>query len=99
MTICWNLWKRPSNLVLVIKKIVKDIEDCKMEPQFKGALTRDTVCIGWKRPQEGWIKLNFDDACKDKGAIARCSSLLRDGNWIKGYVKKIDSCDALTAKM
>lgn len=99
MTICWNLWKRPSNLVLVIKKIVKDIEDCKMEPQFKGALTRDTICIGWKRPQEGWIKLNFDDACKDKGAIARCSGLLRDSNWIKGYVKKIDSCDALTAEM
>jgi hypothetical protein len=25
----------------------------------------DTIFIGWKRPQEGWVKLNYDGAYKD----------------------------------
>jgi len=32
----------------------------------------ESINIGWKRPQEGWIKLNSDGACKDRGKIVGC---------------------------
>jgi len=59
------------------------------------------LVLGWKRPREGWIKLNNDDACKNMGVIAGCGSLFRDSDcrWIKGYIKKIGACDALHAEM
>jgi len=62
---------------------------------------KDTIYIGWKRPQEGWIKLNSDGACKDLGHISGCGGIFRDadGKWIKGYTKKIGACDALHAEM
>ena len=49
----------------------------------------DTIYIGWKRPYEGWIKINsgggiFHDLC---------------GKWIKGYTKKIETCDVLHVEM
>jgi len=35
----------------------------------------DTIYIGRKQPQEGWIKLNRDSACKDRGHILGCGDL------------------------
>ncbi|MCI34555.1 ribonuclease H, partial [Trifolium medium] len=52
----------------------------------------ETIYIGWKRPQEGWIKFNNDmGACKDRGEIAGCGGLIRDsiGRWIKGYTRNL----------
>ncbi|MCI09976.1 ribonuclease H protein, partial [Trifolium medium] len=62
--------------------------------QFKVPQLKDIIYIGWKRPQENWIKLNSDGACKDMGKIAGCGGLFRDsdGRWIKGYIKKIGAC-------
>ncbi|GAU14826.1 hypothetical protein TSUD_50380 [Trifolium subterraneum] len=52
-------------------------------------------------PQEGWIKLNCDGSQNDWVSLAGCGGLLRDSNdkWIKGYSRKIGSCDALHAEM
>jgi len=62
---------------------------------------KETIYIGWKRPEEGWVKLNSDDACKDRGAIVGCGGLFHPsgGRWIKSYTKKIGACDALHAEM
>jgi len=109
MTICWHLWKcrnktifeasfqRPNNPNLLIKRFVKDIEECNLQPFHNGPQLTKSIYVGWKRLQEGWIKLNSDDACKDRGKIADCGGLFHDsdGRWIKGYTKKIGACDAL----
>ena len=47
---------------------------------------RKTVYIEWKRPSNGWVKVNCDGACKGKGELAGCGGILckYDGGWIKG---------------
>jgi ribonuclease HI len=85
----------------MVGSFVKDIEECNLQPHHSRPQLEESIYIGWKRPQEGWIKLNSDGACKDRGKIAGCGSLFRDsdGRRIKGYTKKIGACDALHAKM
>jgi len=72
-----------------------------LEHLHTGPKFKDIIHIGWKRPREGWIKLNSDGACKDMGVIAGCGCLFRDsdGRWIKDYTKKIGACDVLHAEM
>jgi ribonuclease HI len=112
MTTCWLLWtwrnktifednfQRPHNPIRVIQKYSMDIDECTLRhlhiPQQK-----ETIYIGWRRPPEGWIKLNSDGACKGNNGISGCGGLFRnsDGRWIKGYAKKIGSCDAFHAEM
>ncbi|GAU44764.1 hypothetical protein TSUD_246570 [Trifolium subterraneum] len=57
--------------------------------------------IGWKQPQEGWIKLNCDGAHKSSINLSGCGGLLRDnnGNCLSSFARKIGSCDALQAEM
>jgi ribonuclease HI len=61
----------------------------------------DTIYIGWKCPREGWIKLNCDGAHKSSINLSGCGGLLRNSNgtFLKGYARKIGSCDALHAEM
>lgn len=56
--------------------------------------------IGWKRPVDGWVKLNSDGACKGNREFAGCDRLFRqaDGKCIKGFSCKIGSCEALHAE-
>ena len=46
-------------------------------------------------------KLNSDGACKGNNGISGCGGLFRnsDERWIKGYTKKIGSCDSFHAKI
>ncbi|CAJ2642097.1 unnamed protein product [Trifolium pratense] len=113
MTTCWYLWKwrnktifdadfrRPNNPTVLIQRFIKDVEYSTMKSLHIGPKLKDTIYIGWKRPGEGWVKLNSDGACKNKGEVAGCGGLFRDsdGRWIKGYTKKIEACDALQAEM
>ncbi|MCI51897.1 putative non-LTR retroelement reverse transcriptase, partial [Trifolium medium] len=59
------------------------------------------IFIGWKRPPEGWVKLNCDGSRNNRVGIAGCGGLLRvsDGRWIKGYSQKLGAGDALHAEM
>ena len=52
-------------------------------------------------PPEGWIKLNSDGACKGNGEYSGCGDLFRDSEriWLKGYIRKIEICDALHAEI
>jgi len=60
-------------------------------------LSWKTIYVGWKRPQEAWIKFNINDACKDRGEIVECGCLFCDSDHrcIKDYSKKIVACDGL----
>ncbi|GAU32767.1 hypothetical protein TSUD_323350 [Trifolium subterraneum] len=62
---------------------------------------QEIVYIGWKKPQDGRVKLNCDGACKELGETAGCGGLFRvsDGRSIKGFSRKIGACDALHAEM
>jgi ribonuclease HI len=79
--------------------MVDDIENCNHNPI--NIRQGDTIYIGWKRPQEGWVKLNCDGAYKDTLVLAGCGGLLpdADGRWLTGYSRKIGTCDALSAEM
>ncbi|GAU41583.1 hypothetical protein TSUD_271920 [Trifolium subterraneum] len=108
---CWHIWtwrnktifeddfQRPSNPTYTILKMVDEIENCNRHPM--NIRHGDTIFIGWKKPQEGWVKLNCDGAYKDTLELAGCGGLLRDSNgrWLTGYSRKIGTCDSLSAEM
>jgi len=58
--------------------------------------------IGWKRPNDNWVKLNRDGACKSNREIAGCGRLLCNSyglHGLKDLVEKIGACDAFHSKM
>ncbi|PNX90713.1 ribonuclease H, partial [Trifolium pratense] len=67
----------------------------------RGSRRFDTIYIGWKRPQGGWVELNCDEAYKESLDLVGCGGLIRDcdGQWRIGYTQKIGTCDALHAEM
>ncbi|CAJ2669285.1 unnamed protein product [Trifolium pratense] len=113
MVTCWYLWmwrnksifeegfRRPSNPTHVIFKMVTEIDRCKQAHVNGRPQQKDTIFIGWKQPQEGWIKLNCDGAHKSSINLSGCGGLLRDsyGNCLSSFARKIGSCDALHAEM
>jgi hypothetical protein len=60
----------------------------------------DTIFIGWKRPWDGWIKLNCDRAYQDSLELVGCGELFRnsDGRWIIGYCGKLELVTLSTMK-
>jgi ribonuclease HI len=113
MTTCWFMWtwrnkaifeenfQQPNNPVLVIQNFVQKIDLCSNQQLHRNFPMKETIYIGWKKPPEGWIKLNSDGACKGIGEYSGCGGLFRDteGRWLKGYIRKIGVCDALHAEM
>jgi hypothetical protein len=61
----------------------------------------DIIFISWKKPMEGWVKLNCDETFKNYLGLAGCGGLFRnsDVRWIKGYARKIGTCDTLCVIM
>ena len=57
-----------------------------------------TILTCWKPSLEDWITLNTDGSVK---STAFGGDLLRDhnGNWIKGFLVKIDRCSAVEAEL
>jgi ribonuclease HI len=94
-------FRRPSNPTHVNLKMAMNIDSCEHNHLIRGQRKKDTVFIGWKRPPEGWIKLNCDGAYKESVDLAGCDGLLRDSDvqWIQGYTRKIGALDALHAEM
>ena len=111
MVACWHIWmwrnktifedefQRPNDPIFKILKTVEDMEKYTKHPL--NIHRSNTVFIGWKSPQDGWIKLNCDGAYKDSLGLAGCGGLFwnSEGRWIKGYARKIGTCDALSAEM
>lgn len=54
--------------------------------------------IGWKSPEEGWVKVNTDGTSKAEG-IAGCGGLIRDhrGHWLGGFAKFVGVSSAFVA--
>jgi len=56
-------------------KMVEDIDKYTQHPL--NVRQCDTIFVGWKIPQEGWVKLNCDGAYKDSSGLAGCGGLFR----------------------
>ncbi|GAU31042.1 hypothetical protein TSUD_214780 [Trifolium subterraneum] len=113
MVTCWQLstWRNktifgdafnhPINPTQVILKMSREIDSC-MKTNFTGMPKRmNTIFIGWKRPQEGWVKLNCNGTHKSSVNLSVCGGLLRDSSGIclVSYAHKLGTCDALHAEM
>jgi len=55
--------------ILVIQKFTREIED-NTKLVHKSPHQKETIYIGWVRPQIGWVKLNCDGAWKGSGTLA-----------------------------
>ncbi|RHN73779.1 putative ribonuclease H-like domain-containing protein [Medicago truncatula] len=113
MVACWYLWKwrnksifeedfqRPNNPTNVILKMAMEIDSCEQTHVTGWSHQMDTILIGWKWPQDGWVKLNCDGAHKNSINLFECGGLLCDSNGICliGYAHKIGACDAFHAEM
>lgn len=53
-----------------------DIDNCEYNCLPRGQRKMDAIFIGWKRPPEGWIKLNCDGAHKTFVDFDGCDGLL-----------------------
>ncbi|GAU45178.1 hypothetical protein TSUD_178710 [Trifolium subterraneum] len=111
MTTCWLLWtwrnktifednfQRPYDPIRIIQKYSMDIDEC-IYQYLQTPQQKETIYIGWRKPPDGWIKLNSDGACKRNNGISGCGGLFRNSDWwIKGYTKKIGSCDSFHEEM
>ena len=58
------------------------------------------VQIRWKKPREGWAKLNIDGASLGNPGRAGSGGILRDHRWmwIKGFARRIGYATSLLAK-
>jgi hypothetical protein len=72
----------------------KDIDTCNQTHSIGWPQQIDTIYIGWKWPLES------DGAYKESVNLAWCESLFWDSDksWLKGYIKKIRTCNTLHAK-
>ena len=100
-TIFEENFQQPNNHVLVIQNFAQKIDLCSNQRLHRNFQMKETIYIGWKKPPEGWIKLNNDGACKGSGEYSGCGGLFRDseGRRLKGYIRKIGVCDALHTEM
>jgi len=109
MVACWQIWirrnktifeddfQRPTDHTYMILKMVEDIDTPNILLMFANVTLFSLV----GKDLRGWVKLNCDGAYKDSSGLASCGGLFQnsDGRWIKGYLQKFGTCDALCANM
>lgn len=99
MLTCWHIWnwwneavfeegfQRPTKPTYVIQNFVRTTIESTNTHVYSSHHNRDTIYIGWKMSQHGWMKFNCDAVCKEHGI------------WIKGFRLQIGVCDALRVEM
>ena len=57
--------------------------------------------VRWEKPQEGWVKLNTDEASKGNPGLAGCGGVVRneDGRWIMGFARRIGVTTSFVAEL
>ncbi|GKV49295.1 hypothetical protein SLEP1_g56052 [Rubroshorea leprosula] len=57
--------------------------------------------VRWKRPDEGWVKLNTDGSFNRDGNSASAGGLIRDslGDWISGFTVNVGSASIFIAEL
>ena len=87
---------------------INKAEICSRIGQAREALLRgddlgkkEEKFIRWKRPQDGWWKMNVDGAANRTSGRAGAGGLLRDswGRWKTGLIVNIGQTDNMTAEL
>lgn len=52
--------------------------------------------LAWRKPHDGWLKLNVDGSRSSSIGMAGCGGVLRDhhGDWVCGFQQKIGYCSS-----
>ncbi|KAG7579838.1 Ribonuclease H domain [Arabidopsis thaliana x Arabidopsis arenosa] len=110
---CWWGWKwRCGNVfgtngkcrdrVRFVKEISKEVFDSFLllggKKKNGGRFMRE---IAWRKPEEGWVKVNTDGASHGNPGLATAGGVIRDGegNWCGGFAVKIGICSAPLAEL
>lgn len=87
-------------------KFLKDLagEAARAHNQLYGSklqVGRVERLIAWKRPEEGWLKLNTDGASRGNPGTATAGGVMRDeeGRWCAGFAVNIGICSAPLAEL
>lgn len=79
---------------MVVREIYSLITDLRVVfPCQRSSENRISRSLGWKKPCQGWIKLNTDGSVRKNPASSAYGGLLRsdDGTWISGFSAKSGS--------
>lgn len=74
------------------------IDHCKVVTNDKNGAYRE---ISWRKPEEGWCKLNCDGAVIDVGCRAGCGGIVRDenGGFVIGFAAGLGACSCTEAEL
>ncbi|KAK9043389.1 hypothetical protein V6N11_071734 [Hibiscus sabdariffa] len=55
----------------------------------------------WRKPPEGWWKLNSDGATASGSGLSSCDDVVRDedGKWLIGFAQRIGICSIVEAEL
>lgn len=104
---CHSLWtwrnkelhdeafSRPIYPAQHVLQVVKNYASAVKVNRVVNASRHETILIGGKPPENGWVRLNTDGSCKE-GAAAGCGGVLRgsDGEWLGGFARSVGLCSA-----
>ena len=106
----WMIWKDRNQMVFSGKaknlKLLIEIENlfteflyCASSPRCP--VPRVVVACRWKKPPEGWIKLNTDGCAAGSMGLASCGGVVRGshGEWISGFSRHIGTTNNFVAEL
>ncbi|CAJ2663874.1 unnamed protein product, partial [Trifolium pratense] len=93
-------FSRPVQAIVHILQCCSHYYNACMELKHVNTIQKGVCWIGWKVPEEGWVKLNTDGASKGEG-LSGCGGIIRDhqGNWCGGFAKFVGTGSVLIAEL
>ncbi|CAA7037248.1 unnamed protein product [Microthlaspi erraticum] len=88
--------------VRFLKDLTKEVTSATSACQTQNtARPRTEVMISWKKPVDGWMKLNTDGASRGNPGSAAAGGVLRNnvGEWCGGFALNIGVCSAPMAEL
>lgn len=105
----WTIWKHQNHVVFEnIPSDPRISSSCIHQAREfffctgKGQKLRHqrVILVCWRKPPQGWFKLNSDRASLGNSRTAEGGGLIRDcqGNWVKGYMRNIGVATNITVE-
>lgn len=90
----------PLNGRAFIQPYVQDICRAIGSSESGSPLKKGETMIGWKKPGEGYVKLNTDGCNRHNSTQASTGGLLQDenGRWLSGFTANMGHSDSLMAE-
>ncbi|KAG7591719.1 Ribonuclease H-like superfamily [Arabidopsis thaliana x Arabidopsis arenosa] len=88
--------------VKFLKELAKDVFHAHQNVSSnKKGVGRIERMISWKKPVDGWVKLNTDGASRGNPGLAAAGGVLRqgDGSWYGGFSLNVGICSAPLAEL